>query len=333
MRRDRDNENSIGWVSMTDTLMFAFGLMLVFALVLSRSLEQEKAQAGTITAQNNVLNEENKKLLQTQTETDSLKKSVEEKSASEADLRSRLGRAKTIYFQQKDKIASLTLKASNATKSEKLLAEERKRFEVLQASYEELSRSVEANQASERQVRSELLGLQSNLGRVAIVFDASESMKTGDRWESAKKVMLDWVEHLDMQECKLIVFNDFVKAYPRDEQLLSLRGDQGEKARNLLQLFLGRIKPIGRTNTLDAMKEAYKIKDLDAIVLFTDGAPYVGGENNRYDAEMIEAIYELCREHADIPVNAVGLGDYFVPELSEFLLTISELTGGTFIGK
>jgi len=32
-------------------------------------------------------------------------------------------------------------------------------------------------------------------------------------------------------------------------------------------------------------------------------------------------------------VNAIGLGNYFDKDLSTFLRTVSQLTGGTFLGR
>jgi hypothetical protein len=66
--------------------------------------------------------------------------------------------------------------------------------------------------------------------------------------------------------------------------------------------------------------------------LFTDGAPN-DGHSAVFDPKIAEQIYTLCKAHPDVPINAVGLGDYFKPELSQFLLRIAETTGGTFLGR
>ena len=34
-----------------------------------------------------------------------------------------------------------------------------------------------------------------------------------------------------------------------------------------------------------------------------------------------------------IPVNTIGLGNYFEEDLSNFLLNVAEITGGTFLGR
>jgi hypothetical protein len=71
---------------------------------------------------------------------------------------------------------------------------------------------------------------------------------------------------------------------------------------------------------------------LDTIILFTDGEPNSPTGRDQFEPEMTELIYDLCRQYS-VPVNAVGLGDYFKPELSRFLLTVSQETGGSFVGR
>ncbi len=64
----------------------------------------------------------------------------------------------------------------------------------------------------------------------------------------------------------------------------------------------------------------------------TDGEPN-NGESNQFDPEIAEKIYALCRQHKGIPVNTVGLGNYFKPQLSGFLIRVAQETGGSFLGR
>ena len=60
-------------------------------------------------------------------------------------------------------------------------------------------------------------------------------------------------------------------------------------------------------------------------------------EAERRHTEMLQAeVYALIQRSQvarPVPINAVGLGDYFKPELSDFLMKVSQLTGGVFIGR
>jgi hypothetical protein len=80
------------------------------------------------------------------------------------------------------------------------------------------------------------------------------------------------------------------------------------------------------------MQTAYGYEGLDTIILFSDGAP-TDANSNRFSPAMAQQIYALCRAHASIPVNTIGLGNYFDKDLSTFLRTVSQLTGGTFLGR
>lgn len=345
----------MGWISFADTLLFGFGLVFVLATSLSDvlnsrtdELEAVKQSSLGLTSE---LSETSERLARQRNELERLKErqaqerdaSVEKQQSLEAefhalkekhdDLASRFERARTVYSAQKVTINALRSKVQFADEMASQLKEAQRDLGVVQANYEQLLDENRERERDEKRVRSELLGIKGPLQRVAIVFDASESMKTGDRWDAAKKVMLEWAEHLDMAECKLIVFNDFVTLLPSGDELLSLRGPDAGTERERIRTFLERIAPAGRTNTLAALEAAYAIESLDTIVLFTDGAPYASGENVRFDAVMVEQIYKLCESRTDIPINAVGLGDYFSPELSSFLLKLAEITGGTFVGR
>ena len=52
-----------------------------------------------------------------------------------------------------------------------------------------------------------------------------------------------------------------------------------------------------------------------------------------FDPQIAEQIYQLCGEHTDIPINTVGLGDYFDRDMGTFLRNLARLTGGTFRGR
>ena len=72
--------------------------------------------------------------------------------------------------------------------------------------------------------------------------------------------------------------------------------------------------------------------DVDTILLLSDGAPSKLASGAYQDA-LAQQIYQLCRQHAEVPVNTIGLGNYFDQEMSAFLRTVANITGGEFRGE
>jgi hypothetical protein len=132
-----------------------------------------------------------------------------------------------------------------------------------------------------------------------------------------------------MDHCVLIVFNSTVKTYPADGTLLSLAEPD---SRERLRKFLDGVQPIDGTNTRAAMMKAYEYKNLDTIILFTDGAPN-NGHTTVYQPEEATKIFDLCKQHPGVQVNTIGVGNYFDADMSKFLLELSKRTGGTFLGR
>jgi hypothetical protein len=92
-----------------------------------------------------------------------------------------------------------------------------------------------------------------------------------------------------------------------------------------------KIETSGVTNTLAALRKAYEY-DVDTILLLSDGAPS-RASTGKYDPALAQEIYALCRNHAGIPVNTIGLGNYFDQETSTFLRSVASITGGGFRGQ
>lgn len=190
----------------------------------------------------------------------------------------------------------------------------------------------------ETTVNRKLVGLNGELKRVAILFDASGSMKqkdedaVGDRWQDAQGIASTWLGHLDVDECVLIVFSSDVRTFPVDGTMTKIQGPDGEANRAKLMQQLKSVEPEGWTNTLDALKKAYSYKGVDTVLLFSDGAPTFAN-SGRFDPNVAEQIYALCRKYPDVPVNTVGLGNYFDKNLSTFLRTVANVSGGTFRGR
>lgn len=210
---------------------------------------------------------------------------------------------------------------------------EKKKLEI-EFSAAERQRQVEL--LAEAENNKQLVGLTGPMKRVAILFDASGSMRQAstqgaDRWAEAQSIAATWLRHLNVQQCLLIVYASNVRAFPEDGTLADLRGESGAARREELLDRVRNITPAGGTNTLAALQKAYEY-DVDTILLLSDGAPS-RSTTGKYDAELAQEIYELCKAHADIPVNTIGLGNYFDQDMSTFLRTVASITGGGFRGQ
>jgi peptidoglycan hydrolase CwlO-like protein len=203
----------------------------------------------------------------------------------------------------------------------------------------ELSDAERAHQATllaEAENNKQLVGLRGPMRRVAVLFDASGSMLQlgaggADRWAEAQNIASTWLAHLNVEQCLLIVYSTDVRTFPEDGTLADVRGTEGAARRTALLELVRSIKPAGNTNTLAALQKAYEY-DVDTILLLSDGAPS-RATTGKYDAALARQIYELCQSHANIPVNTIGLGNYFDNEMSTFLRTVASITGGGFRGQ
>lgn len=236
--------------------------------------------------------------------------------------------------------------AAGDQQAEKYLADLRRATEMLESlklekqqlqnELSETERKRQAELLAEAENNRELVGLKGSLRKVAIILDASGSMRqTGnggaDRWVEAQQIAATWLKHLNVQECVLIVYSTEVRTFPADGSLADLRGEPGAAKREQLLQQLQSIAPGGWTDTLLAMQKAYEY-DVDTILLLSDGAPSKVA-SGVYQDPLAQQVYQLCREHAQVPVNTIGLGNYFDKEMSTFLRTVASITGGEFRGE
>lgn len=279
--------------------------------LLAQALERQKADQ-TASAQ---------QLQATMTRAEQAETQAKDAAATRDDYLDRLQRA-AVYFRDMDEKKNLLALQVEALKTQLANA-----LDDLKAAQSQL----QFQRTREATINRELVGLRGGLKRVAVLFDASGSMTQKGRWEEVQRIALTWLDHLEVDECVLIVFSSGATAFPTDGSLLRVSGPEGAANRVRLLEYLKSVKPEGWTNTLAAMQLAYRYP-VDTIILFSDGAPTYETVN-RFNSEAAEQIYALCRQHANIPVNAVGLGNYFDQDFSTFLRTTAQLTGGTFVGR
>lgn len=209
-------------------------------------------------------------------------------------------------------------------------------FEKLGAKSSEIAKmkiAIEELRTGTGRLRQELLGLKGKMNRVVFLFDRSGSMQ--NRWEYTSEIVEKWLNYLPVEHCVVLTFGDDVVAFPVDGTMMNMVGDEGKTNRQGLNIWLKRNRPNGLTNTLAAFESAYKYKNVSMIVLFTDGAPRTSNtpSNQTLDVEMRDKIYELVSSNK-IPVNTVGLGDFYKnKDLGEFLLKLATDSGGAFLGR
>ena len=156
---------------------------------------------------------------------DRLTKQADELSSVVAALKQRLEEMnldlKTAKDEAEETSRELQAKvAAGDRQAEEYLADLRRATEMLESlklekrqlqnELSETERKRQAELLAEAENNRELVGLKGPLRKVAIILDASGSMRqTGaggaDRWVEAQQIAAVWLKHLNVQECVLIV--------------------------------------------------------------------------------------------------------------------------------
>jgi Mg-chelatase subunit ChlD len=193
---------------------------------------------------------------------------------------------------------------------------------------------------------TDVLGFKGRFRNVVFLIDISGSMVSAAeadqvagtngtskfrRWDQTKREIVSWATHLPMESLRVVFFWDKVSESPGDGKSYSMLEGNRERSVRRLEGLLRDVSPKGLTNTPAAFGKAYSYQDVDTIVLFTDGAPNLPGSDA---ASLIGEVNRLVENHRDVPVNVVGIGEYYLDKMfAEFLLRIADTTGGEFIGR
>ena len=194
---------------------------------------------------------------------------------------------------------------------------------------------------AQRQVRQELLGIPGGLARVVMVVDRSQSMSEGSHWEDAKRTVSSWIEHLPVEAAILVVFGADVDVVPsRFEPSPTATRNSAEipavdaKLRTEMVEALSEFGPAGLTPTARALRQAMKFRDIDAIIIFTDGAPETGTvSGSEAKTEVFNLVDQWCQDNPQGRVHTVGIGNYFDRQMRDFLLGVAKRGRGAFIGR
>jgi hypothetical protein len=195
---------------------------------------------------------------------------------------------------------------------------------------------------SEGQVKQDLLGLPGKVGNVVFVIDRSQSMAKDDRWESAQATVASWIEHLPVDRAAAVLFGSDVDVVPENSATAPGWAPDSRELpiadaalRRTLLDSLKSIAPSGLTRTHDGLRRAMDFRDIDAIILFTDGAPDSVEVTGFGDARqsVIDLVGQWRAGHPGGRVHVVGVCDYFKPGLGDFLLRVARAGDGAFIGR
>jgi peptidoglycan hydrolase CwlO-like protein len=215
------------------------------------------------------------------------------------------------------------------------LTESRKAQLALQAEVDRLSGELDKclGRLNNQKVSRELLGLEGSFKRVVFLLDRSSSMNEealggSDRWSESIRIIETWLRYLPVEEVALITFGSDVNAYPEAGGFLPK--DQGLES---LVAILQRLSPQGDTRTMDALELAYGLPSVDAIFLFTDGEPSSANYPGNTAADIRRFVQRQRAAGSRIRIHTVGVGNYFKPEMGEFLQGLAKDTEGTFIGR
>lgn len=187
----------------------------------------------------------------------------------------------------------------------------------------------------DKSLRQELLGIPGSLRNVVFVVDCSSSMSEGGRWEDAKRTVAAWITHLPVERAVLILFSGgpvFVprelssdRLFPQNSRELVVVDDA---MRGRMVTELDAMSPHAGTRAFAALRRALEFKDLDAIVLFTDGAPDSPAEVKQFIQQ-----WRTTEEGRRARLHTVGVGDYFNRESGGFLRELAQIGNGAFIGR
>lgn len=352
MRPSKSGNSSRSWMLMADLLLLAFAGALAVAGSFGQQaneLRKERDSAGrlmeALQAEARKAQQErdaaNREFNSIREERDSARRRMEAAQAeAQKTLRER-DRLAAELKEQQEKLARAAAEVERfreAKEKLKLLTGEVERLEEknrVQAQAAEKAR-VEAELAADKVkgVHQELLGLKSRkpdrLGKVAVLVDTSGSMDNksaggSSRWKLTRDTIRVWLEHLAADEVVLIRFHSRAEK-PRAFKVADAA------ARKQVADEINSWRPEGQTATHDALATAYAFEDIDAVLLFTDGDPTAEIEGRKTGRE---AIYELVNKHRErrVPINVVGVGQYFDKDFSAVLLELARLSDGSFQGR
>ena len=243
--------------------------------------------------------------------------------------------------------------AQRAVESETQLAEAEQEAEEVHQALQRAQQALALSQQTEKQTRAaaeksrideqvlrqKLLGLQGSMHATMFLIDVSGSVGEkladgterpnwggdGTPWSFIRNQVNTWVQHLPVNQYRIIAFSDHYQEFPRESRWANQSADSV-----LTVEFLDELTPAGLTKTEKALRRAALWKPTN-IVLITDGAP--SDDDGSFDAGQVKRILQFVGSNEfNIPINVVAVNNYFDPRFGTFLHRLAAKSGGSFIG-
>ncbi len=186
-----------------------------------------------------------------------------------------------------------------------------------------------------RQTQTQIIGLRGPLRNVVFVFDTSGSMGT-PRFGEYRDTLKSWVNYLPMDQFGIVDYDSGVRLF-RAELIPATQANRAAACR-----FIDAFVADGMTDTCAALARAFNLKNVDTVVLFSDGEPTApfpqgGGQVSAADVqrniELVEQWLAEKNQARGVIVNCVAMGKYFKTAYGEFLQRVARDHGGVFIGR
>jgi len=354
-RHQSSDAEEVGWISMVDLLVVITCIgLIVIALAIGSALASRKSLQLADQTIGNLQADKARLEQQVGDWTVSANSAKQKYRDLEASL-PKDGQSPAVAMSQAAEALKSAEAAAAAAKSALASSEQgRMSAEAAAAAAQARAKSAEAEAEQAKQqakagaeaskesgdIRQELLGIPGELRNTVFVIDRSSSMLKEGRWEDTKKTIQTWVEYLPVQRSALVLFGDGIRVIPIGLGVEGpLKPDGRElptvtpELRQTMQQELKDMGPSGGTPTYAALRRAMDFRDLDAIILFTDGDP----DATAVGVDPFEEVVQLVRDwHASHPtgrVHVVGIGDYFKQTSRNFLRGVAAAGAGAFIGR
>jgi HEAT repeat protein len=171
--------------------------------------------------------------------------------------------------------------------------------------------------------------------RVLFVLDVSGSMGWNERLETARKELVQVLEHLPQRtRFGIVTYSDVADAWT--EKLVYATPENVRKAVRHVE----RLEPLRATNTYDALRLAFKDEDVDTVFFLSDGSPTVGALT---DPDAILADVREMNRFRRVRINTIALikgdpppraeAEENRPAMVSFMKRLAEQNDGKYVEK
>jgi hypothetical protein len=359
------SNSEVGWISTTDMFVVSCCFLLFLMIASKRRASEFEDQLQIATEQLEI-----SKAAATPGIIQKLQDMANDHEELDAQLNAAREQIADILAQRlretaessKTSEALLAMLSQKQTELNLSRAESNQLKERLEVADQQVMRVREQALSQQRSLNNKLVGLGGKLENVVFMVDVSKSMKSGkqadgllfNNWFPIVEVIERWINGLDVASAALIVFGDNAEVKVQMQDL-----NQGGRERILN--VLKQIDPSADgTNFLAAFEEAYRIPNVDTIIVFSDGLPSIDVNGKRifinarnssesdqeYQTRVAQAvaenvervlavhrrISEIAKQHPTVAVNVIGLGEAVYNEKTGNLLNDLALdNGGVFL--